>query len=208
MFGFGGKPKKNTQAIVKQQQRELKKEGRGLEREIKKLDREEKKIKNEMQRAAKKGNQEEVKILAKSIVKLRKTKEQLRYCVTQNKAMGYELTSVVTNEKLVKSMKGTTKVTKQMNAIMKPAQVQKDIQQFQMEKEKMNLTAEMVDDLMDDAFDDNKEEVDDVINQLDDELALEINKALAESTGKKLVAEKETREDVDIQTRLDQLMNL
>merc|ERR1711920_1015286 len=204
-----GKPKKNTSAIVKEQQRKLKKENRGLERQIKKLDREEKKIKNEMQRAAKKGNQEEVKILAKSIVKLRKTKEQLRSCVTQNKAMGYELTSVVTNDKLVNSMKGTTKVTKQMNAIMKPAQVQKDIQQFQMEKQKMNLTAEMVDDLMDDAFDDNEEEVDDVINQLGDELALEINNALSESTGKKLeVQEEDTKEDLDIQRRLDQLTNL
>merc|ERR1712060_548545 len=168
-----------------------------------------KKIKNEMQRAAKKGNQEEVKILAKSIVKLRKTKEQLRSCAVQNKSMGYELASVETNEKLVKSMKGTTKVTKQINAIMKPAQVQKDIQQFQMEKEKMNMTAEMGDDLMDDAFDDNEEEVDDVINQLGDELALEINNALAESTRKKLeVQEEDTKEDLDIQSRLDQLTNL
>ena len=73
----------------------------------------------------------------------------------------------------------------------------------------MNMTTEMVDDLMDEAFDDDEEAVDDVINQLDDELALEVNRALAEATGKKLEVKQEEDDDIDLKTqqaRLDALM--
>merc|ERR1719289_59327 len=105
--------KKDTKVIVKEQQRQLKKDGRGLERE-------EKKLKKEMQNAAKKGNNEEVKALAKSMVKLRQAKDRLRGAASQNKSMGYQLTSVVTNEKLMNSMKGTAKVTAKVNKLMKP----------------------------------------------------------------------------------------
>merc|ERR550525_932831 len=108
-----------------------------------------------MQKAAKQGNETEAKALAKSIVQLRKSKQQLMSAKVNSKSMGYQLQSVATNEKLVKSMQGTAKVTAKMNKMMQPHKIQADIRKYQMETEKMAMTSEMVDDLMDDAFEDD-----------------------------------------------------
>lgn len=74
-------------------------------------------------------------------------------------------------------MKGVTAAMGQINRQMNLPSLQKIMQEFQRENEKMEIVSEVTEDAIDDAFeeDEEEEETDELVSQVLDEIGIEIN---------------------------------
>jgi division protein CdvB (Snf7/Vps24/ESCRT-III family) len=75
------------------------------------------------------------------------------------------------------AMKGVTKAMGQMNRRMNLPSLQKIMQEFERQNEKMELVSEVMGDAIDDALegDEEEEETEDLVNQVLDEIGIDIN---------------------------------
>ncbi|CAG4956196.1 charged multivesicular body protein 2b [Colias croceus] len=170
---------------VKEQQRqndrELRKASRDLERDKVALEREEKKLEMEIKKMAKEGNNAGCKILAKQLVQLRNQKTRIYSANSKissvqihNKAMG-------ANIAIAGAMGTTAKTMGNMNKIMNPQQIAKDMEAFKHANAKMDMTDEMISDTLDDIMNESgdEEETEGIINQVLDEIGIEVSGKMA-----------------------------
>jgi charged multivesicular body protein 2A len=77
---------------------------------------------------------------------------------------------------MVSAMSGVTKAMKNMNNQMKLPQLQKIMQEFEMENEKNDMIQEATGDAMDDAFadDEDEEEEDRIVNEVLDQIGVDL----------------------------------
>ncbi|BAT76859.1 hypothetical protein VIGAN_01492100 [Vigna angularis var. angularis] len=117
------------------------------------------------------------------------------------------------------AMKGVTKAMGQMNL----PSLQKILQEFEYQNDRMELITEVMGDTMDDAFEgeEEEEETEELVNQVLDEIGININQellnapstAVAAPAAKTKVPQVETvgddaALDSDLQARLDNLRKL
>ncbi|XP_049873340.1 charged multivesicular body protein 2b-B [Pectinophora gossypiella] len=172
---------------VKEQQRqndrELRKAGRDLDRDKANLEREEKKLEMEIKKMAKEGNNEGCKILAKQLVQLRKQKTRIYAANSKiasvqihNKAMG-------ANIAIAGAMGTTAKTMGNINKVMNPHQIAKDMEAFKQANAKMDMTDEMISDTLDDIMDESgdEQESEGIVNQVLDEIGIEISGKMADA---------------------------
>ncbi|CAG9125544.1 hypothetical protein JYU34_006121 [Plutella xylostella] len=169
--------------LQRQNDRELRKAGRELDRDKANLEREEKKLEMEIKKLANEGNGEGCKILAKQLVQLRKQKTRI-YAAnskiagvsTQNKAMG-------ANIAIANAMGTTARTMGNMNKVMNPQQIAKDMEAFKMANAKMDMTDEMISDTLDDIMGESgdEEETEGIVNQVLDEIGIEISGKMADA---------------------------
>uniref|UniRef100_A0A8B9GVG2 Charged multivesicular body protein 2b n=1 Tax=Astyanax mexicanus TaxID=7994 RepID=A0A8B9GVG2_ASTMX len=141
----------------------LTKELRGTQRQITRdraaLEKQEKQLEMEIKKMAKSGNKDACKILAKQLVQLRKQKNR------------------------------TYATMQAVNKKMDPQKTMQTMQNFQKETAKMEMTEEMMNDTLDDLFEDSgdEEESQDIVNQVLDEIGIEISGKMAHapSAGRK-----------------------
>lgn len=169
--------KQTVEDAIKAQNRELRGTHRQLARDRAALEKEEKQIEMEIKKMAKAGNKDACKILAKQLVQLRKQK-------TRSYACGSKITSMSTQTKLMNSqmkmagaMAKTTKTMQAVNKKMDPKKTLQTMQNFQKENMKMGMTEEMMNDTLDDLFEESgdEEESEGIVNQVLDEIGIEIS---------------------------------
>ncbi|XP_059050125.1 charged multivesicular body protein 2b [Achroia grisella] len=202
-----------TEPTVKEQQRQndrdLRKAGRDLERDKAALEREEKKLELEIKKMAKEGNNEGCKILAKQLVQLRKQKTRIYAANSkissvqiQNKAMG-------ANIAIANAMGTTAKTMGNMNKVMNPHQIAKDMEAFKQANAKMDMTDEMISDTLDDimAESGDEEETEGVVNKVLDEIGIEISGKMANapSVARGKIGASTTDEDKELMAQLERL---
>ncbi|XP_051749247.1 charged multivesicular body protein 2b isoform X2 [Ctenopharyngodon idella] len=143
----------------------------------------------EIKKMAKTGNRDACKVLAKQLVQVRKQK-------TRTYAVSSKVTSMSTQTKLMNSqmkmagaMATTTKTMQAVNKKMDPKKTMQTLQNFQKETAKMDMTEEMMNDTLDEIFEDSgdEEETQDIVNQVLDEIGIEISGKMAHapSAGRK-----------------------
>ncbi|KAI8436684.1 hypothetical protein MSG28_010172 [Choristoneura fumiferana] len=198
---------------VKEQQRqndrELRKAGRELDRDKAALEREEKKLEMEIKKMASQGNNEGCKILAKQLVQLRKQKTRIYAANSKissvqmsNKAMG-------ANIAIAGAMGTTAKTMGNMNKVMNPHQIAKDMDAFKQANAKLDMTDEMISDTLDDIMDESgdEEETEGIVNKVLDEIGIEISGKMAHapSVAGNRLGESTTTADKDIMAQLAKL---
>merc|ERR1719175_558883 len=79
--------------------------------------------------------------------------------------------------KMAEAMKDTTKVMGNMNKMMKPQDVMKNMQAFERESAKLEMSEEMMNDTLDDILNESgdEEEQDAIVNQVLGEIGIEIS---------------------------------
>merc|ERR1739844_651509 len=84
---------------------------------------------------------------------------------------------------MAETMGATSKVMADMNKMMNPQQVAKNMQDFEAANMKMGMTEEMMNDTLDDILTESgdEEEQDAVVNQVLDEIGIEISGKLSEA---------------------------
>ncbi|KAH8049852.1 hypothetical protein JL720_15526 [Aureococcus anophagefferens] len=161
---FGKKPTAKEQA--KQVKRGVRSSQRDLDRELRDLDRREQQIIADLKKEAKLGRSEKaVKLLAKNLVQLRAQRER------------------VLGAKVQVGVGAAGKAMGAMNKTMAKANVGLSIAQFQRETERMNMTEEMMGDMLSDAFDTDEieEETDAVVDGVLAEIGLDMTKGMSDA---------------------------
>ncbi|MFQ6619094.1 hypothetical protein Gotur_000016 [Gossypium turneri] len=122
------------------------------------------------------------------------------------------------------AMKGVTKAMGRMNRQMNLPSLQKIMQEFEMQNEKMEMVSEVMGDAIDDALegDEEEEETEELVSQVLDEIGIDINQELVNAPsaavsapaakGKVAQAEATGNDDggidSDLQARLDNLRRM
>lgn len=161
----------NVNFTILEQQRQadraLRKAGRDIERDQQKLENEEKKLVSikkstkvkclsfnndyrcffcqelEIKRAAKEGNNDACRILAKQLIELRKQKNRNLAARGKIQSVGVQNKNMIANAKLANIMGTTSKTMGDMNKIMNPEKISRDLSTFSREAMKMDMTEEM-----------------------------------------------------------------
>ena len=171
MFG----KKKDAKTLARENQRDLKRANRDLERDRTQFERQEKQLEKEIKAAAKKGDKSTCAVLAKQLVNLRKNKARSHQFSAQINGVGMQMKAMQSQQTMAIAMGKTSKIMTSMNKQMNPQELHKVMQNFSAENAKFEMTGELLDDAMDDAFDVDEGETDAVITQVLDEIGVEIS---------------------------------
>ncbi|KAG7177671.1 Charged multivesicular body protein 2b-like [Homarus americanus] len=164
------KKKPTAKEQMRTNDRQLRRAGRDVERDRRELEREEKKLENDIKRLAKSpGNKEAVTLLAKQLVNIRKQKT--RSYAANSRA----------NVKLAGAMGTATKTMVNMNQVMKPEDIAKNMREFEQASAKLDMSEEVMNDTLDDLLNESgdEEESDAIVNQVLDEIGIEIGAKVA-----------------------------
>mmetsp|Transcript_29591 Transcript_29591/g.70388 ORF Transcript_29591/g.70388 Transcript_29591/m.70388 type:complete len:220 (-) Transcript_29591:609-1268(-) len=177
-FLFGKAPDPKEQC--KKWRLQLKREMRDLDRQITGIDREEKKVKAEAKKAAKDGQLESAKFLAKQIVQSRKAKERILCTKANINSMEMQLGNQQAMLRVAGALEKSSELMSMMNDLIKIPEIAGSMREMAQEMEKANL----IDEMMQEAFDDMEPE------SLQEESDLEVQKVLDELTGTQVGAMK------------------
>ncbi|KAJ0005880.1 hypothetical protein NQD34_015774 [Periophthalmus magnuspinnatus] len=130
---------------------------------------------------AKTGNREACKILAKQLVQLRKQKNRTYAVSSKVTSMSTQTKLMNSQMKMAGAMSSTAKTMQAVNKKMDPQKTLKTMQDFQKENMKMGMAEEMINDTLDEVFDDSgdEEESQGIVDQVLDEIGIEISGKMA-----------------------------
>mmetsp|Transcript_18972 Transcript_18972/g.32444 ORF Transcript_18972/g.32444 Transcript_18972/m.32444 type:complete len:235 (-) Transcript_18972:1929-2633(-) len=171
-FMFG---KKKTPAdLLRENKRSLDKAIRDLDRERMGLQNQEKKIIAEIKKLAKEGQMESVKVMAKSLVRNRRSTTKMYGLKSQLQAISLRITTLKSTQSMADAMRGATKAMSIMNRQMNMPQLKKIMMDFERQNDRMEMTSDMMGDAVDDAMgeEDEEEETDNLVNQVLDEIGI------------------------------------
>merc|ERR1711952_627630 len=124
------------------------------------------------------------------------------------------LAKQLANVKMAETMGATSKVMANMNKMMNPQQVAKNMQEFEAANMKMGMTEEMMNDTLDDLLTESgdEEEQDAIVNQVLDEIGIEVSGKVREAPaagqgkiGAETISKKNKEADAEIEAMLAQL---
>jgi charged multivesicular body protein 3 len=168
MFGKTKTPREQTREWASA----LRKESRAIEREVHRIEREESKMLADIKKAAAKHDQKSLKILCKSMLQSKKTKERMYSTQAQINSTVMQLKEQAATMKVVGTMAHSTQLMKSMSALMNVKQISLVARSMAKEMEKAGMIGEIVEDAFESLDDDDVEELADA----------EVDKIVAEVT--------------------------
>jgi len=210
---FGGKkttPKEEARTV----KREVRSSQREMDREVRDLDRRERELVAEIRKEAKKGRSEAaVKVLAKQLVQLRAQRDRMIGTRAQIGSIATHASAMASQVAVSEAIGSAGKAMAKMNKVADPAKIGMTMQQFQVASEKMNMSEEMMTDMLSDAFDtdETEDETDLVVDQVLAEVGVEQTKGLQDAPTTKLASaavpqeQQATAEDTQLQDLQAQL---
>eukprot|EP01147_Barroeca_monosierra_P008647 gene8647-10299_t len=202
--------KKTPEEMMKENQRLLKRSMRDLDRERTNLERQEKKTLADIKKAARSGQVDAAKIMAKDVVRTRRFQKKMIMMKTQIQAVSLKIQTMKASNSMAKAMAGVTKAMSRMNKTMNIPALQKIMMEFEKQSEMMDMKQEMMDDAVDDVMgeEEDDEESDLLVNQVFDELGLSLDTEMGETPISKAEPASQANKDdseQDLLSRLDQL---
>eukprot|EP00922_Rhytidocystis_sp_ex-Travisia-forbesii_P030521 GHVS01045092.1.p1 GENE.GHVS01045092.1~~GHVS01045092.1.p1 ORF type:complete len:247 (+),score=48.22 GHVS01045092.1:3-743(+) len=182
LFAMGsGQTKLTLEEQLRENKRAINRSIRELDRERMALDRQEQQLVRDIKNAAGKDQMSSVKIMAKDLVRIRRHKEKFYQMRSQLQAVNLRLQTVKSTQAMSDSMKGVSKVMIKMNKEMDLPAMQQIMVEFMRESERLGLTEEMMNDVVDDAVNEPTDEMeqDRVIKQVLDEIGVDLSGQLA-----------------------------
>lgn len=176
---FFGKPEPTPEEKVKAWKNKLRTECRQLDRSITRIEREEMKVKREIKIAAKEGDQQSVRILAKEIVRSKKAKERMHTSKAMMNSLSLQLQQQLTNFKINGTIKASTEMIALLNDSMNIPEISNVMRTLSTEMYKSELLDEMIEETFDN--DDVDEEADEEVDKVLSELAIETSEMLSKT---------------------------
>lgn len=173
--------KKSPKEILRENKRQLDRAIRDIDRERMSLQSQEKKLIVEMKKMAKNNQNDAVKVMAKSLIRMRHNITKYYTVKSQLQAVSMRMQTLKASQSMADAMKGVTKALTGMNGQLSLPEIQKTLREFERQNEKMDMTSEMMNDAMDDAFEEEgeAEESDELVQQVFDEIGINLNSELA-----------------------------
>uniref|UniRef100_UPI00358DE5E3 charged multivesicular body protein 2b n=1 Tax=Myxine glutinosa TaxID=7769 RepID=UPI00358DE5E3 len=197
---------KSTQEVMKEQGREMRRVQRGLEKDKGALEKEQKRLEQQIKAAARQGDRQACTQLAHSLTALRKQSGRLTTASARTAATGTHVHMAASNVGLCQAMATTTKTMGKVNMQMDPRKTQQMLQAFERENTKLEMSEELVNDCMEEAFADSDEEgeADSIVSQVLDEIGIEVSDKMAKAPTP-VRPSLTSKADLDIQRQLEAL---
>jgi len=173
MMGLFGQAKRDPKELVREWQTKLRKESRVLDRQIQSIQREEDKVKKSLKDAAKKGDKDVLKVLAKEIVHSRKAISKIHAAKAQLKSVEYGMTQQLAVLRMSGAMQQSAEVMKSMQQLCKVSEVSAAMRELSKEMTKAGIMEEMMEDAFSGMEDDE---------ELEEDVQKEVDKVLSELT--------------------------
>jgi charged multivesicular body protein 2B len=195
--------KKTTKEQSREDKHTVEKEQRNLEREIRNLKQQEDKLMVDIKAAARKNDTTTSTILAKQVVQNRAQRERLLKMSGQMNTVKHKTTQMVTNEKMMQAMEKSTSIMGKVNKQMDVQKMNQTMQNYNKETMKMDISDEMLEDMMSGLGDEDEVEVDEAMSQVLDEIGLETGQQLNTiKTGKRDLSQQEEAEADELLKKL------
>lgn len=154
---------------------------RDLDRERAKMEQQEKKVIADIKKLAKDNQMDAVKIMAKDLVRTRRQVRKFMLMKANIQAVSLKIQTLKSQNTMAQAMKGVSKAMANMNRQMNLPQIQQILHEFEKQSEIMDMKEEMINDVIDDAMEDegDEEESDAVVAQVLDELGLQLTDQLS-----------------------------
>ena len=169
---FGKSKSADPKEQVQEWCKKIRKEGYNLDRQINSIKREELKVTKSLKDAAKKGDTDVCKILAKEIINSRKSVNKLYTAKANLNSVQNQMKGQLATLKVSGSLAQSAEVMKSMNALVKIPETQKVMMDLSKEMMKAGILEEMLDDTMEglneseDLEEAAQEEIDKIILEL------------------------------------------
>uniref|UniRef100_A0A0K0E2N3 Charged multivesicular body protein 3 n=1 Tax=Strongyloides stercoralis TaxID=6248 RepID=A0A0K0E2N3_STRER len=160
LFGLSKKP--DPKEHIKELQRKMRIEMRALDRQIHQIEREEEKVKREIKEAAKKGDKDVCKVLAKGIVRSRKAVSRIYASKAQINGIIMSMSHQLSSMRMAGSIKASTDVMQQMSSLVKVPEIAATMREMSREMTKIGIIDEMIDDTMESVDPEDIEELADI----------------------------------------------
>lgn len=162
---FGKTQEKNPKDMVQEWTHKLRKEGYQLDRQVRAIQREEEKIKRSLKDAAKKGDKDVCKILAKEIIRARKTCNKLYTSKAHMNSVSLQMKNQLATIRVAGSVSKSTEVMQAMQSLVKVPEVAATMRELSKEMMKAGIIEEMLDETME-----SVEDSEDVEDEADEEV--------------------------------------
>jgi len=178
IMGLFGKSKgSDPKEQVNEWCKKLRKEERALERQVTAIRREEAKVTRSLKEAAKKGDKDVCKILAREVVGSRKAVNKIYAAKANLNSVQLQMKGQLAQVRIAGALSSSTDVMKAMQQLVKLPEIQKTMMEMSREMMKAGIIEEMLEDTMEGLGDEE---------ELEEEVQGEVDKILAELTDGKL----------------------
>mmetsp|Transcript_20202 Transcript_20202/g.56845 ORF Transcript_20202/g.56845 Transcript_20202/m.56845 type:complete len:215 (+) Transcript_20202:197-841(+) len=171
---FGGK-KQDPVKQAREWKMKIRSEIRVIERHIRDLERAEKETVGYIRDAAKRKDKKSVNILAKELVLARKHKESLYNARSHLIGINTQIQSQIATMRVTGCMQQSAEVMAKMNEVTRVQELNRTMMEMGREMEKAGLIQEMMDEAIEDSFSVDELAVDEAIQQVYDELAIDVD---------------------------------
>ena len=173
LFGKSPDPKEQVSEWTKK----LRKESNQIDRQINGIRKEEAKVTKSLKDAAKKGDKDVCKVLAKEVVHSRKTVNKLYAAKANINSISMQMKGQLATLKVAGSLQKSTEVMKTMQQLVRLPEIQKTMMEMSKEMMKAGIIEEMLEDTMESITD---------TDDMEQEADAEVDKILFELTAGKL----------------------
>ncbi|KAG5490232.1 hypothetical protein JKF63_00351 [Porcisia hertigi] len=166
---FGNIFQKTTpEEEVRKWTRNLRSEQRKIELQIAKIRREEAKVKVSMKQAAKQNDPLAVRMLAKEMIRSRKSVNRMYASKAQMNSVAMQLQNQLSQMKMSGALEKSCGIMKDMNKLVRVREVQQSMMAMSREMAKTGIIEDILNDTVDDALDDDisDTELDDEVNKV------------------------------------------
>lgn len=174
---FGKTIGKTPKEQVREWTSQLRKEGYALDRQIRAIQREEEKTKRMLKDAAKRGDIDVCRVLAKEIVAARKSVNRIQTSKAHLNSVQLSMNHQLALLRVSGSLERSTEVMQSMQNLVKVPEIARTMQELSKEMMKAGIIEEMMEDTFESVFDDE---------DLEEEAGEEVDKLLWELTAGQL----------------------
>jgi len=180
--------RKSPAEQLRENKRKLDRAIRDLDRERMSMQSQEKKLIVEMKKMAKQGQNASVKVMAKSLIRMRHQITKFYTIKSQLQNVSMRMQTLKATQSMADAMKGVTKALGTMNKQLDLPALQTVMREFEKQNEKMEMTSEVMGDAVDDAFEEEgeEEETDELVMQVMDEIGITLNDELVSAPAAQL----------------------
>jgi len=155
---FGKSPSRDPKEQVREWTSKLRKEQNQIEREVKKIQRQEAKVELSLKQAAKKGDKDVCKVLAKEIIHSRKAVGKMYASKAHINSIQMQMQNQLSVVKVTGALEKSTHVMQAMQRLVKVPEIQATMRELSKEMMKAGIIEEMLEDTMEGLEDDDLEE--------------------------------------------------
>ncbi|KAL7286161.1 charged multivesicular body protein 3 [Trichogramma pretiosum] len=145
---FGRSQEKNPKDMVNEWTHKLRKEGYQIDRQVRAIQREEEKVKRSMKDAAKKGDKDVCKVLAKEIIRARTACNKLHTSKAHLNSVTLQMKNQLATIRVAGSVSKSTEVMQAMQALIKVPEVAATMRELSKEMMKAGIIEEMMDETL------------------------------------------------------------